>query len=69
MCFAHAVLSDGAAVPVVRGWHPLLSVPSGFLVVFEKPNRSSFTFTFIFTFTFTFTCTFTLHRPHVCAAC
>jgi hypothetical protein len=29
--------------------HPLLlwlSIPSGFLVVFEKPNRSSFTFTF-----------------------
>ncbi len=23
-----------------------LSIPSGFLVVFEKPNRSSFTFTF-----------------------
>ncbi len=27
-------------------WHRLLSIPSGFLVVFEKPNRSSFTFTF-----------------------
>jgi hypothetical protein len=26
-----------------------LSIPSGFLVVFEKPNRSSFTFTFTFT--------------------
>ncbi len=25
------------------------SIPSGFLVVFEKPNRSSFTFTFPFT--------------------
>ncbi len=27
---------------------PALSIPSGFLVVFEKPNRSSFTFTFTF---------------------
>jgi hypothetical protein len=26
-----------------------LRIPSGFLVVFEKPNRSSFTFTFTFT--------------------
>ncbi len=25
-----------------------LSIPSGFLVVFEKPDRSSFTFTFTF---------------------
>jgi hypothetical protein len=30
---------------------PQLRVPSGFLVVFEKPNRSSFTFTSTFTFT------------------
>ncbi len=28
-----------------------LSIPSGFLVVFEKPNRSSCTFTFTCTFT------------------
>jgi hypothetical protein len=28
-------------------------MPSGFLVVFEKPNRSSFTFSFTLTFTIT----------------
>jgi hypothetical protein len=33
------------------------TIPAGFLVVLEKPNRSSCTFTF--TFTFTFTSTFT----------
>jgi hypothetical protein len=32
--------------PLLLLW---LSIPSGFLVVFEKPNRSSFTFTFTFT--------------------
>jgi hypothetical protein len=31
----------------------LVYIPSGFLVVFEKPNRSSFAFAFTFTFTFT----------------
>ncbi len=34
-----------------------LSIPSGFLVVFEKPNRSSFTFSF--------TCTGPCPRQHV----
>ncbi len=36
---------------------------SGFLMVLEKPNRSSFTFTFTFTFTYTLTLTFTRAHP------
>jgi hypothetical protein len=39
----------------------LFRIPSGLLVVLEKPTRSASTFTFAFTFTctFAFTCTFT----------
>ncbi len=45
---AHAAAAAGTPGEVflcIRG-PTVLSIPSGFLVVFEKPNRSSFTFTF-----------------------
>jgi hypothetical protein len=44
-------------------FHEPAAVIPGFLVVFEKPNRSSFTFTFTLTFTFT------KSTPVVCCVC